>query len=271
VESTAGSEENLRRLHSGELDFALLQSDWQYYAGRDGTGQPSGDSEAAAETDQELRAVVSLHTQPFTLLARPEGGVAAFKDLEHKTVNLGAPESALGRATRAVVEALGLDEGDFAEVTALAPADLAEALCGGRIDAFLLPVAHPNGIVTAATERCGARLVPIEGPSVDILLEAWPFYTPATIPGGLYLGNSQAVASFGLRATLVTSTRVAEGTVHRLVRALFEGLGELRGQHPALATLDAEQMVAQGNTLAFHEGALRYYREQGWLQPESAP
>ena len=33
VESTAGSADNLERLRRGELDFALVQSDWQYLAG----------------------------------------------------------------------------------------------------------------------------------------------------------------------------------------------------------------------------------------------
>ena len=79
VESTAGSEDNLRRLRAGLLDFALLQSDWQYYAGRDGTQEATdGEGENNGPTS-DLRAVVSLHAQPFTLLARPESGIAALR------------------------------------------------------------------------------------------------------------------------------------------------------------------------------------------------
>ena len=32
-----------------------------------------------------------------------------------------------------------------------------EALCNGRIDAFVLPLSHPNGAVAAATRDLGAE------------------------------------------------------------------------------------------------------------------
>ena len=50
VESTAGSEDNLRRLRAGELDFALLHSDWQYYAGQGGAGAEATGGETGAAT-----------------------------------------------------------------------------------------------------------------------------------------------------------------------------------------------------------------------------
>lgn len=267
VESTAGSEDNLRRLRAGLLDFALLQSDWQYYAGRDGTEEASDGASENSGPTSDLRAVLSLHAQPFTLLARPESGIAAIRDIEDKRINLGPENSAIRKANMALIEALGWDEGDFAELTALPPEELADAICGGIVDALLMPAGHPNGVVGAATDRCGARLVPIEGPSVEVLLAAWPFYTPATIPGGLYLGNPKAVPTFGLRATLVSSVRTPAETVYQVVRSLFEGLDAFRRQHPALAALDPQEMVNRANTLALHEGALRYYREKGWKEP----
>ncbi len=267
VESTAGSEENLRRLRAGQLDFALLQSDWQYYAGRDGTEGVSDGADGNSEPTSDLRAVFSLHAQPFTLLARPESGIAALRDIEDKRIDLGPEGSATRKANMALIETLGWDERDFAELSALPPGELADAICGGIVDALLMPTGHPNGVVGQATDRCGARLVPIEGPSVEMLLAAWPFYAPATIPGGLYLGNRKAVPTFGLRATLVSSVRTPEEVVYQVVRSLFEGLEAFRQQHPALAALDPLEMVDRANTLALHEGALRYYREKGWKEP----
>jgi TRAP transporter TAXI family solute receptor len=126
-----------------------------------------------------------------------------------------------------------------------------------------MSVSHPNGVVAAAAERCGAALIPIQGPAVDVLLATWPFYAPAVIPAGLYSGNTLPVPTFGLRATLVTSLRAPDDTVYRLVRALFEGLYEFRDQHPALATLQPQEMISQANSLTLHNGALRYFQETG--------
>jgi hypothetical protein len=146
----------------------------------------------------------------------------------------------------------------------MAAGEQVEALCGGRIDAFLMPISHPNGLIGAATDRCRARLVPIEGRAVDLLLATWPFYSRAVISGGTYLANPQSVQTFGLRATLVTSQKTPDETVYRIVKSLFEQLASFRAQHPALAELEPSGMVSQGNSLALHEGALRYYRERGW-------
>ena len=262
VESTAGSAENLQGLRDGRLDFALLQSDWQYYAGRDGTA--AKEESNGVEPVAGLRAVLSLQAQPFTLLAGPDSGIAVLRDLEDKIVNLGPADSAPRKAAMALLEALGWDEDDFAALTELGPLEQVDALCGAEVDAILMAVSHPSGVVSAATDRCGARLIPIEGPAVEVLLAAWPFYAPAVIPAGLYRGNAAPVASFGLRATLATRAETPEALVYGVVSLWFERLEDLRRQHPALAALEAREMVSQANTLDLHEGAMRFYREKGW-------
>ncbi|MDH3593603.1 MAG: TAXI family TRAP transporter solute-binding subunit [Rhodospirillales bacterium] len=270
VESTAGSDDNLRRLRAGELDFALLQSDWQYYAGQKDAGakpregEAKEDEAAGSEANVALRAVLSLHAQPFTLLASPESDIAKLEDLKGKRVNLGPAGSVQRAAGEVLVEALGWKKTDFAEVAQMAAGEQVEALCGGRIDAFLMPISHPNGLIGAATDRCRARLVPVEGRAVDLLLATWPFYSRAVIAGGTYLANPGSVRTFGLRATLVTSEKTPDETVYRIVQSLFEQIDAFRAQHPALAELEPSDMVSQGNSLALHEGALRYYRERGW-------
>ncbi len=266
VESTAGSKENLARLRAGELDFALVQSDWLYHDVRGDVrgeaGGGTGDQEATSGA--ALRAVVSLHAQPFTLVARPDSGIAGLSDLEGKRLNLGPPGSVQRTAGEALIEALGWTGSNFAEVAGLAPQEQVEALCSGRIDAFLMPISHPNGLVGAAAERCRARLVPIEGEAIDMLVSAWPFYAKAVIPGGLYPANVEPVATFGLHATVVTRADTSEHSAYWLVRSLFDQLDAFRRQHPALANLSPPDMVKRSNILELHEGAIRYYNEQGW-------
>jgi uncharacterized protein len=53
----------------GELDFGVAQSDWQYHAWNGSSSfQPAGKT-------SDLRAVFSLHPEPFTVLARKEAGI----------------------------------------------------------------------------------------------------------------------------------------------------------------------------------------------------
>jgi len=256
LESTNGSAENLRRLEAGDLDFALVQSDWQFHAYQ-GSGGPGTERPFV-----ELRAVFSLQAQPLTIVASRESGIAGLADLRGKRINLGPAGSAVRSAAEVLVQTLGWKNGSFAELTDYGAEDQVEALCAGKIDAFVLPTSHPNGIVAAATEGCLAKIVPIEGPEVDAALAEWPYYTPAIIPGGLYRGNPDAARSFGVRATLVTRAALSPEVVYRVAKSVFDRLDDLRRQHPALADLTANQMVDWGNTAPLHDGAEIFFRER---------
>src|SRR5690554_4527265 len=96
VESTGGSVYNLNTLRAGELDFGVAQSDWQYHA------YSGSSSFQDAGPNKDLRAVFSLHPEPFTVAVRPDAGVTRFEDLKGKRFNVGNP----GSGTRASMEEL---------------------------------------------------------------------------------------------------------------------------------------------------------------------
>lgn len=258
VEATDGSAENLARLKSEDLDFALLQSDWQYHAFQ---GSGGGVSD---QPFSELRAVFSLHPQTLTIVVARESEIRELKHLEDKKVSLGPSGSAVQAASELLVESLGWSGDSFGEVLELGLEEQVDALCAGLIDAFILPLTHPNGIVAAATEGCLARLIPVGGGPIDKLLVDWPFYSRSTIPAGLYRGNPTDIQSFGLRATLVTTTNAPAEMVYKMVKAVFEQLDQLTRQHPALLGLTAKEMISSGLSAPLHEGALLYYQEMGW-------
>ena len=258
VESTNGSAENLERLESGDLDFALLQSDWQFHAFQ-GSGLMGKD-----EPFNDLRALFSLHAQPLTIVVARESGIDKLADLRGKRVNLGPNGTAVRSVSEMLIQSLGWKGRDFAEVMDLGLDQQVQALCAGLIDAFILPTSHPNGLIAAATEGCLAKLVEVDGRAVDGLVSDWPYFSAAAIPGGIYRGNPELTRSFGVRATLVTHAGQPTEVVYNLVRGIFEQLDELKRQHPAFAQLTAEQMVDTANTAPLHEGALLYYKERGW-------
>ena len=73
------------------------------------------------------------------------------------------------------------------------------------------------------------------------------------------------VETFGVVATLCTSTRVPDEVVYTLTKIVFENLDEFQRQHPALADLTKEGML-KGLTAPLHPGALKYYREAGLMK-----
>lgn len=260
VESTGGSLFNINAIRSGELEFGVAQSDSQFNAFN---GVADFEDTGAFE---DLRAVFSLHPEPFTVVARADSGITDFEDLQGKRVNIGNPGSGQRATMEVVMDAMGWTTADFAVASELPPAEQAAALCDNNIDAMIYTVGHPSGAIQEATTACDTILVNVTGDVIDGLVEANPYYRVATIPGGMYRGSDEDVTTFGVGATFVTSTAVPEEVVYQTTKAIFESLDQFRELHPALTALDAAEMVNDGNSAPLHDGAMRYYEEAGLIE-----
>ena len=263
AESTVGSIYNIHALRDGENDFAVVQSDWQYnsFTGKGvfADGPPFKD----------LRSIMSLHSEMFTLAAMKSSGIHSFNDLKGKRVNIGDRGSGMRAIMQELMEQKGWTKSTFKTASELKPADAAKALCNGSIDAMLFTAGHPNGLIQEATRDCGATLVPVEGPEVDALLKENPYYARTAIPGGMYSSNPQNTPTFGVKATLVTTAAADEDAVYQLTKAVFDNFDSFKTLHFVFATLDKERMVYSGLTAPLHPGAIRYYREAGLLDERS--
>lgn len=259
VESTAASVYNLNALRQGELDFGVTQSDVMYFA-------VNGESDFAdAGPWADLRAVFSLHPEPFTLVARADAGIEDFAGLAGKRVNIGAPGSGTQASMDIILEAMGMSRSDFSLSSELRPDEHGPALCDNQIDAFFYGVGHPSANIADPTTTCAAQLVSITGEAIDGLIEANPYYASATIPGGTYSNNPDDVETFGVLAALAASSNTPEDAVYALVKAVFENFDTFKSLHPALANLSEENMIVDGLSAPLHAGAERYYKERGWL------
>jgi uncharacterized protein len=134
-----------------------------------------------------------------------------------------------------------------------------------QVDAFVFTVGHPSGSIAEPVATCDAVLVNVTGDIVDQLVEENAYYFHATIPAGMY-NNDEDVRTFGVGATVVSSTNTSADTVYEVVKAVFENFDEFKNLHPAFEVLDKEQMVTMGLSAPLHEGAERYYKEAGLLE-----
>ena len=258
VESTGGSVYNINNIKAGELDLGMAQSDVQYNAIKGVAVYKS------SGPYPELRAVFSVHPEPFTVAARPEAGVRTFTDFKGKRFNIGNPGSGTQAAMMDLLAATNMKTSDFALASELKADEHGAALCDNKIDGFFYGVGHPSANIQDPTTTCGAKLVPLTGPAVDKLVAENPYYAKVSIPGGIYRGNAEPTPTYGVMATLVSSSRVPADVVYAVVKAVFENFDEFKKLHPAFAHLEPKQMITNGLSAPLHDGALRYYKEKGW-------
>jgi TRAP transporter TAXI family solute receptor len=260
VESTGGSISNINGLRDGDIQFAFAQSDWQYNAYH-GT---SAFADRGAFTD--LRSLFSLHSEALTLVARADAGIQVLDDLKGKRVNIGNPGSGMRATMDEVMRAKGWDMGVFKSASQFRATEQTKKLCDNEFDAFVFATGHPNGSIQEVTSTCATKIINIDGPAVEGLIQEYPYYAPAVIPGGMYAGNPQDVHTFGVKATLVTTKDVDEKLVYEVVKAVFDNFDDFKTTHPILSTLNKRSMIENGLTAPLHEGAKRYYREAGLIQ-----
>ncbi|MGM0543181.1 MAG: TAXI family TRAP transporter solute-binding subunit [Pseudomonadota bacterium] len=257
--STGGSVANINGIKSGELDMGVAQSDVQYQA-------YNGEGNFEDEAFEDLRAVFRIHGEPLTLLAREDSGIETLDDLEGKRVNIGNPGSGQRNTMEVVMDAKGWDEDTFSMVSELDAAEQAAALSDNNIDAMVYVVGHPNGSIQEATTTVDSRLIPMDDEDIQGIVDEYPYYTSSVIPGGLYKNNPDDVETFGVAATFVTSADADDDVVYETVKAVFDDFDRFKRLHPAFENLDAQDMVTQGLSAPLHDGAKRYYVEQGWIE-----
>ena len=257
--ATGGSIANLNAIAGGDMNFGIVQSDWQYHA-YNGT-----DVFAEAGPNKELRSVFSAHADVVTVVARADAGIATLADLKGKRVNIGNPGSG-SRATAEVLLAVkGIAVGDLGLASELKSAEQSAALCDNKIDAMMFSAGHPVGNIQEETVACDTVFLQVVGPDIDELVEETPYYSKATIPAGMYRGQPDTVESYGPLATLVTSTGTSDEAVYQIVKAIFDNFDRFKALHPAFVNLNEADMISDGIIAPLHAGAVRYYKERGWM------
>jgi TRAP transporter TAXI family solute receptor len=259
VEATGGSVFNLNSLRQGGMDVAIAQSDWQYHA-YNGT-----DIFSAQGPFKDLRSIFSLHSEAFTVVVRANSDIKKLADLAGKRVNIGNPGSGNRATMDVVMRAKGWTKETFKEAAELKGQEQAQALCDGKIDVMIYNAGHPNGAVQEVATSCDVRILSIDGPEIDKLIEQHPFYTYTIIPGGMYNGNPNDVKTFGVKATFVTTSKSDDETVYQIVKSVFDNFDNFKTLHPVFTYLEESKLIQEGNTAPLHPGALRYYRERGWM------
>ena len=257
--SSGGSVANINGIRSGNFDLGVAQSDWVHHA-------KHGTSKFAEQgPDSELRLIFSVHNEPLTVIARKDAHVSSFEDLKGKRVNVGVPGAGSRATLEVLMDAVGMDMSDYKLAAELATPEQAQALCDNKLDAVVYVAGHPNGSIKEASSSCETNLVSVEGPGVDKLIAASPYYAKAVVPGGMYEGTPADTATFGVGATFATSTNTSPDVVYAIVKSVFENFEQFKRLHPSFANLTIEKMISDNISAPLHDGAVRYYKEKGWL------
>lgn len=252
VRETAGSAANLRLMQDGYLNIAFTQIDTALDAyNGSGTFENKYD---------DFTAIAGLYTEAVQIVTDADSDIMTASDLYGKRVSLGETDSGVINNARQILSAYGLSEENI-EPYYLSFTDAAKELQDGNIDAFFCTSGVPTSAVAELARIGEIKLVPIDGDIAERIIEQYKTYIPYTIDAGTYkyVGETQTL---GIKTVLVADNDLSSDDVYKITKSLFENGDKL--MFAVAGDTDADiNSATQSIAIPFHEGAKKYYAEQG--------
>ena len=260
AEATKGTQENIRRLVQGDLDFALANAAISYFAVR---------GEGAWGTIHPIRSIMTLAPNIALFITQKKSGINSLAALKDKRVVVGPAGAGFEYFLQPILAAHGISYDDFTPLHNT-QAGAVDMLADGSAAAAFLGGAVPTASISQACAVQDITFIPFDPIIKENLFSTFPFFHAATIPADTYRGQETPFEGMNVGAMqLITAANVPEKIVYNFTKTLYENRTEVVKRHPAGKAINPKNIIKNTGT-PFHPGAIRYYQEIG-IWPTDLP
>ncbi len=256
--ATGGSVENVKLLEAAGVPLAMVNMGPAYEAWNGLEPWTEG------KKMRNLRALFPMYETPFHVATLKSSGIATLRDLDRKRVGVGPAKGPAELIFRALADELGLAP----VIVNGSPAELAQQVVGGKIDAFWFGSGLPIIAFADIEKAAPTSIFGLTDAEVAALRKRFPYMAPNTIPASTYKSQPSPLRTAALWNFVVANKDMPDATAYAITKAVLDNPWLVARLHPAAkATIAAN---APANTfMTFHPGALRYYREAGVTIPSA--
>lgn len=251
-QGTKGTQENIRKLESGELEFGMANAAISYFATR---------GEGAWKKPHEVRAVATLAPNVGVFVTTASSGITNIADLKGKRVVLGPAGAGFDYFLKPLLEAHGVSYDDLTVLNGnyFSAGDM---ISDGKADAAFMGGAIP---IPAVTQLCASQnvvFIKLDSEAPEKLKE-FPFYYTVPVKADAYSDLKEDIVGINVgNMQLITHTKVDEDLVYNLTKLMYENREQIAEKHPAAKALNPKNAVRDTGT-PFHPGAIKFYKEAG--------
>ena len=252
AQGTKGTQENIRKLEAGEIEFGMANAAISYFANR---------GEGAWKTPHSVRAVATLAPNVGLFVTTKSSGITKIADLKGKRVVLGPAGAGFDYFLKPLLKVHGLtyDDLDVLNGNYTAAGDM---LADGKADAAFMGGAIP---IPAVTQLCSTQdvvFIEIDDDAPEKLKE-YPFYFPVPVPAEKFTDLEEDLTGINVgNMQFVTHENVSEDVVYNFTKIVYENRALIVEKHPAGKAINPTNAIRDTGT-PFHPGAIKYYKEAG--------
>lgn len=240
VVPTSGGVENLALLKEGKIDLALVQSNVALEA-FEGTGYYSN-----TEKMQEMRQVLNLYDEFFTVVVKNRDEIKTFADIEGKRISNGLPFSsntitynAIRKLYNFTKEPIDVDEINYEKSI--------KEFCSGKIDVIMMTVGHPNALVGFIANSCKVDFVPIEDNKIAQLIATNKAFHKALLDKTLYPGITLDQNTVAVTAILVTNSNMDAKLLDKFIGMFHKNVKHFKHSNYMLYNIDIKHFADTNN------------------------
>jgi hypothetical protein len=253
AEATKGTQENIRRLTRGELDFAVANAAITYFATR---------GEEGWDQKHDVQGVMTLAPNVALFLTPKSSGLTRISDLRGKRVVIGPAGAGFEFFVKPILGAHGMTFADFTPLNA-SQSSAVDMLADGSADAVFVGGAVPTASITQAATSQDILFIPFDPAAIDELVADYPFFEKITVPAGTYKGMEGDFPTLNVGSMhLITAANQDEELVYQVTKTLWENRAKVVEKHAAGKAINPKIVIKDPGT-PFHPGAIRFYREIG--------
>lgn len=258
TQTSTGSFQNCQDVASGEVDVAVATSDVVLNA-YNGTGKF-----AEVGKLENLRVIGAVYTSVLSGVALKSSGLTYINELLGKRVAVGPAASATENATLAAFDVMGIDAGNTS-LENLGLGDGADSVGDGILDAAFGFAGLPIGgqLNLAATKEI--QVLDMTQEEIDKVLAGNAAYIQTKIPAGTYTGQDYDANTFGVKCLIIVTADMDDDLVYDLCKAMNEHTEEMAAGNALLKDMTDPSFLCTQMPIPLHDGAQRYYSEQGLI------
>ena len=272
---SAGSDENVKLMGENQVQFAILQGLYGFFA-REGVG-----SFASLGPQKGILSVTMLwpNVEHFTI-QKKYAKTKTFSDLKNvkgMSIAMGAKNSGTLGSNQVLLKSLGLDiEKDF-DLFYAGYGPSMTALTDGKVVAAGTPAGDPVGAVTTALAQSGdtLQLLSFTKDEITRANKGYDIWSSYVVKAGTYPGQTEDLRTIAQPNFLAVREDLSADDVFKILDAIYSNLSFLKNIHQATGKMtldnndDGISTAIAGLPLKLHPGAIKFYESKGIKIPAS--
>lgn len=216
------------------------------------------------QAEKNLRLLATLFDSPMQITVLERTGIRKIEDLKGKRINFGRKGFNSDILGQTILKEYGININDVKpQYLGLGAGSV--SMKNGQTDASFRGTAIPTADIIDLSNARKINQLSIDDDVIDRILAKYPGLTRSTIPAGTYKGVERPVKTISAPAVFLVQAKTPDDVVYKILQTVIENRDTLIQVYAPMKQVTPEKMTTEIG-IPFHPGAIKYYKEKGYLK-----